>query len=46
LRHISVVDPGFMVDPVDSRTRDQPQDPDQPRLPENPSVWRDASDVL
>jgi hypothetical protein len=32
LRHISAVDPGFVVDRVlPSRTHDQPQDPDQPR---------------
>jgi hypothetical protein len=26
-----VVDPGFVADRVDSRTLNQPQDPDQPR---------------
>jgi len=31
LRHISAVDPGYVVDPVHSRPPDQPQDPDQPR---------------
>jgi hypothetical protein len=28
---ISVVDPGFMVDPVDWDTPNQPHNPDQPR---------------
>jgi hypothetical protein len=30
-RHISVVDPGYVVDRMHSRTLDQPQNPDQPR---------------
>jgi hypothetical protein len=29
--HIWVVDPGYVVDRVHSRTRDQPQNPEQPR---------------
>jgi len=31
---INVVDPGFMVDPVDWDTPDQPHNPDPPRYPE------------